>query len=102
MVWMPEKYLNLHTRNGSQWCLLLSLFRLHFCVLTRHTLETHRPQLTASVPVRNPATALHVCIVNVINNYWNFHQRRKLDMKNTLCQLHLSKPSEIPEGLCEP
>lgn len=47
MMWMPEKYLNLHTIKGSQWCLLLSLFQLHFCVLICPTLKTQRPQLTA-------------------------------------------------------
>lgn len=99
---MFEKYLNLHTGNGSQWFLLLSLYQLHFCILICHALKTQRAQLTVRVCVRNFATVLDVLIVNAINNYWNCHQRRKLDMENTVCQLHLSKPSEIPEGLCEP
>jgi len=56
----------------------------------------------SKVCVTNFATVLDVSIVNGINNYWNFHQRRKFDMENTVCQLRLSKTSEIPEGLCEP
>lgn len=99
---MFEKYLNLHARNCSQWFLLLFLFQLHFCILICHTLKTERAQLTVGVSLRNFATVLDVSIVNVINNYQNFHQRRKLDMENTVRQLRLSKPSEIPEGLCEP
>lgn len=45
---------------------------------------------------------MDVSIINVIYIYWNFDQREKLDMENTVCQLLLSKSSETPEGLCEP
>lgn len=64
--------------------------------------EKQRAQLTVRVCVRSFVTILDVSTVDVINSYQNFHQRRKLDMENTVCQLYFSKPSEIAKGLCEP